>query len=158
MMICLVYRNMKNINGYTEHMARVSEAAGLYDDILPWDTRVYMERKVTPNMGIQKKELFDLIPEGWRPRVPIEGTPIRLSNDAIGMLECIPMYEGKDVIEVRFTPRGHYGPLQYFTMDGGFASSLTFDPEKDAMALSLMCMKHLRSVANAMHGKEMFGV
>jgi hypothetical protein len=43
-------------------------------------------------------------------------------------------------------------------MDGGFASSLTFDPDKDAMALSLMCMKFVRSVANAMHGKEMFGV
>jgi hypothetical protein len=160
-----VYRTMRNIKGYIEHIVQESEWVGRE---LPYSTRTYIEKRVMPEIGLQSKEMFDLIPVGWRPKVPTVDRPIRLQNDNVETLECIPMFQGKDVIVVRLStifasdPKKHGDPVEYFTMDGGFADSLTFDPKQDARALGLACMRFTRSVANKMQRdqktRNLFGV
>ena len=139
---------MKHIKGYTEHIIQESEETAKE---LPYSTRSYLENRVIPEIG-QQKEIFDMIPDGWKPQVPIVDRPIRLYNDNIGMLECILMFRGKDVIVVRLDPnyvsdRKKHGPVEYFTMDRGFADSLTFDPKEDTRMLGLMCMDFTSSIA-----------
>jgi hypothetical protein len=140
---------MKHIKGYIEHIVQESEVVGRE---LPYSTRTYIEKRVIPEIGLQSQEMFDLIPVGWRPQVPIVDRPIRLQNDNVGMLECIPMFRGKDVIVVRLDPffsidPKKHGPVEHFTMEGGFADSLTFDPKEDARALGLTCMDFTSSIA-----------
>lgn len=141
---------MKHIKGYIEHIVQESEVVGRE---LPYSTRSYLEKRVIPEIGLQSQEMFDLIPVGWRPQVPIVDRPIRLYNDNVGMLECIPMFRGKDVIVVRLDtifvpdPKKQGGPVEYFTMDRGFADSLTFDPKEDTRMLGLMCMDFTSSIA-----------
>jgi len=165
MFVASVYRTMRNIKGYIEHIVQESEVVGRE---LPYSTRTYIEKRVIPEIGLQGKEMFDLIPVGWRPQVPTVDRPIRLQNDNVGMLECIPMFRGTDTITVRLDPifvpdpKKQGGPVEYFTMDGGFADSLTFDPKQDARALGLVCMRFTRSVANKMQRdqktRNLFGV
>jgi len=131
---------MRNIKCYIEHLTEA------YDGVFDLNTMLYIEKKVVPYMSMQPKELLDLIPQGWRPHIPIEGTPIRLRNDDVGVLDCIPMYGGKDVVKVRFSPKD-YSPVEYFTRDEGFAESLTMSPEEDAKNLSRTCMEFTCSVA-----------
>jgi hypothetical protein len=136
---------MKNIKGYIEHMTK-AHAPEAYEGVLDYRTRDYIEKRVVPYMSMQPKELLDLIPQGWRPHIPIGGTPIRLRSDDVGILECIPMYGGKDVVVVRFSPKDH-SPVEYFTREEGFAKSLTMSPEEDAEMLSRTCMEFTCSVA-----------
>jgi hypothetical protein len=150
---------MKNIKGYIEHMTK-AHAPDAYDGVLDYRTRDYIEKRVVPYMSMQKKDLSDLVSDGWSPRVPMEGVPIRLHNDDVGLLECIPMFGGKDVIVIRFTPK-EFRPLEYFTRDGGFADLLTMAPEEDAKDLSRMCsdftLSIVRRLQKAARSRGAFG-
>ncbi len=149
---------MRNIKGYIDHI--LQESSDAYKEDLPLDTRQYIEKKVIPRMGMQKKDLSDLVSDGWSPRVPMEGVPIRLHNDDVGLLECIPMFGGKDVIVIRFTPK-EFRPLEYFTRGGGFADLLTMAPEEDAKDLSHMCsdftLSIVRRLQKIQRSKRIFG-
>jgi hypothetical protein len=156
----LVYRTMKNIKGYIEHIVQESEETGKE---LPLDTRQYVERKVDPYISMQSKDLSGFVSNGWKPRIGIQGVSLfRLYNDSIGLIECIPMYAGKDVIVVRLNPKDNNRPLEYFTREGGFAGLLTFNPEEDREMLTRMCVDFTRSVARklqrAQKPRNLFGV
>lgn len=146
---------MRNIKAYREHIVQIQESG--QKEPLPFSTRQYLERKVIPRIIMHSDGILDIIPKGWRSIDPITGKPIRLRNPSIGLIECIPMYTGMDVITVKLTPETYNDPVEYFTRDGGFSEHLTFKPEEDIEMLSRLCVQFMASVARRLRSRVALG-